>query len=170
MTRLVLLVLAALIAAPVTAAAQSWRAYSYPEAGFGVHFPAEPTVSNGAYRTSAGVSVPAVTYAASVDNIAYAVTIADLSKTDMAEEAAINDAVKTLGQAGKITVDVEERVNRHYGRQLSLERKDGSRSTLAVFFISGKLYVLDGKALPPDPVARSNRTSRFQQSLSFINP
>ncbi|MDB5471076.1 MAG: hypothetical protein JWR84_2636, partial [Caulobacter sp.] len=35
--------------------------------------------------------------------------------------------------------------------------------------IGQRLYVLDGKALSPNPVSKSSRTNRFQQSLAFLN-
>ena len=163
------LLLIAMLAAPLPAAAQAWREYRYSGEGFAVQFPAEPTQTKGLYKTTTGVTVPSVTYAVTADNVTYSVLVADFSKAELQDEPAIADAVKALGAEGEIKVDVMERINRYYGHQLALERKDGSRSTLAVFFIDKRLYLQDGRALPPDPASRSNRTSRFQQSLSFIN-
>jgi hypothetical protein len=54
-----------------------------------------------------------------------------------------------------------------YGRQLSIQAADGSRSSVALFYHDKRLYQIEGKALPP-----GNSTSeaiRFQQSLVFTD-
>jgi hypothetical protein len=65
-------------------------------------------------------------------------------------------------------VDVEARINTQFGHELSIGNKDGSRSTVAIFFFNHHLYQLEGRALPPDPTARSSSLIRFQQSLQFF--
>jgi hypothetical protein len=48
--------------APVTAVAQAWKVYPYPDAGFAVQFPAPPAVESSAFKTAAGVSLPMTRY------------------------------------------------------------------------------------------------------------
>jgi hypothetical protein len=154
-------------AAPLAAHAQDWRNYDYPEAGFAVHFPAPPTVTHGVYRTAAGVTAPSTIYSVRQDDMVYTVTTADFSQVTIAPDTVIGDAVKAFGDGGEIKVDVEARINRQYGHELSVGGKDGSRSTVAIFFFNHRFYQLHGKALPPNSDARSSKLIRFQQSLQF---
>jgi hypothetical protein len=159
----------AVCAAPWTAQAQAWKEYSYPKDGFAVQFPAAPTESATTYKTQAGMSLPAVTYSVQQDNVVYSVTVADFSRASLDEQAAMNDAIKALGQTGEIKIDTTERISRNYGHDITLVGKDGSRSAIAIFFANQQLYELTGKALPPDPETGSGKTARFQQTLVFID-
>ena len=162
-------VLAVLLAAPSLALAQAWQGYSYPEAGFAVQFPAAPTVIKGTYRTGAGMIAPATTYTVTQDSVAYSVTVADLTKLTLDDDAAIEDGVKALAARGEITVDVSERINRQYGHEVGINGKDGSRTAASVFAFNHRLYLLLGVAAPPNAAGGSGKLSRFQQSLQFPN-
>jgi hypothetical protein len=162
------LVLLVALAAPLAAAAQGWKLYSYPEEGFAVQLPAPPTVTKGQFKTVGGATAPSTTYALSQPDIAYSMMVADFSKTSLDKDTALKDAVKTYAAAGQIKLDVEERINQEYGRQLTVVGKDGSRSNVSIFFVNHRLYEQEGKALPPEPAAGAGRAVRFQQSLEFI--
>ncbi len=154
---------------PGAALAQDWQEYAYPEAGFAAQFPSKPAVSDGSYRTAQGLAAAARIYAAHQGGVDYSVTVADLSKTGIGGSAAIDDAVKTFAGTGRIKLDVSERIDRQFGRELSVAGADGSQTATAIFFLDGKLYVLAGKAAAPDAEAGSPLTVRFQQSLQFID-
>src|SRR5262249_54344438 len=53
-----------------------------------------------------------------------------------------------------------------YGRQLSIARPDGTRSTVAIFDHKGRLYQIEGKSLSTGNDATA-ATIRFAQSLVF---
>jgi hypothetical protein len=161
------LAIVGVLLAPLPASAQAWQNYDYADVGFAVHFPAPPAVTKGVYQ-AAGVSAPSTLYSVRQDNVIYTVTVADFSQTALEKDAAIADAVKAFGEKGEIKVDVEARINTQFGHELSIGNKDGSRSTVAIFFFNHHLYQLEGRALPPDPTARSSSLIRFQQSLQFF--
>jgi hypothetical protein len=69
---------------------------------------------------------------------------------------------------GEVVVDVPHRVNRVLGRQLSIVRHDGSRSAIAAFYRSRRLYLIEGTILPTNDDLMSSDGVRFQQSLRFI--
>ena len=165
--RLKALAVLAVLLAPFPAAAQGWKEYDYPEAGFTIQFPATPTMATGTYKTVTGVSVPARTYSAQVDQSTYTVTVADYAKTAADQANAVRDAVKAFAAAGEIKVDVEARINWEYGHELSVLGKDGGRSIVAIFFIDHRLYELVGRTAPPNPENGSGASIRFQQSLQF---
>jgi hypothetical protein len=145
------------------ARAQNWQEHAYPEAGFSVQFPAEPAVTETRYRAP-GLEAPAKVYAAKLGSGDYSVTVADLSSSPLAQDAAIDTAVKALAATGEVKVDVRARIDRQFGREVSLKGRDGGQITTAVFYIDKKLYVLAGRTEPD----ASALASRFQQSLQFI--
>jgi hypothetical protein len=165
--RLMAPLLAVFLLAPFAAQAQAWQQYNYSDAGFSAQFPGAPSIVEGTYKTASGTSVPAKIYSAREDNVVYTITVADFSNTALDNSGAIDDAVKVFGATGDIKADVNERVNQQHGRELSITGKDGSHSTTAIFFFNHRLYVLDGKALPPNAESQSGNTLRFQQSLQF---
>jgi hypothetical protein len=154
-------------AASSPAAAQSWKEYSYPDYAFKIAFPAEPTVETAIYQTADGRSVPARIYSATEDSAVFKMTVVDLSNASLEESAVIDHAIKTLSQGGEIKLDIPHRISRVFGRQLSLQAADGSRSSVAVFYHDQRLYQIEGKS-----PATGNRTAnaiRFQQSLVFTD-
>jgi hypothetical protein len=157
----------ALFATSGPAAAQSWKEYSYPEDAFTVSFPAQPTIETTTYQAADGRTVPAKVFSVVQDNGVFKMTIADLSDTGLEESAVIDHAIQTLSQGGEIKINIPARVSRVFGRQLSIQGTDGSRSSVALFDYNGRLYQIEGKSLPS-----GNATAdaiRFQQSLIFTD-
>jgi hypothetical protein len=87
----------------------------------------------------------------------------------MEESAVIDHAIKTLSQGGEIKVNIPARINRVYGRQLSIVGADGSHSSVAVFYHKARLYQIEGKAAGNDAAGNdaASYAIRFQQSLVF---
>ena len=156
----------AVLAAGGPAVAQSWKEYAYPSYAFAVAFPTDPKIEITPYQAADGRSVEAHVYSVTQDSGVYKMTVVDLSDTAMDESAVIDHAIKTLSRGGEIKVDIPARINRVYGRQLSIVGADGSHSSVAVFFIKQRLYQIEGIALPVGTDAASNAI-RFQQSLVF---
>ena len=147
--------------------AQMWREYRYPP-GFAVQFPVEPTIEDGVYATDEGTSVGARIYSVRHAGSLYKVTVADLSEARTNEAQALSEAVAQLAANGEVVVDVPHRVNRVLGRQLSIVRDDGSRSAVALFYRSRRLYLVEGTVLSTHEDPMSADGVRFQQSLRFI--
>ncbi len=146
------------------AAAQSWQEYSYPEYAFSVAFPADPKIEMTTYEIADGRSVPARVYSARQDNGQFKMTVAELANTGLDEKAVIDHAIKTLSQGATVKVNIPARIYQVYGRQLTLEGADGSRSMIAIFDIMGRLYQIEAKA---PPGGNEFELTRFQQSLVF---
>ena len=163
-----ILVLALAASLGAAAPALAWDIFSFPDAKFAAQFPAEPQVGPAKYRTTSGLEAPAQRWFAKERNVAYSVTLVDFSGTALDKDAAIADAVKAFGQDGEVLVDVEARINAEWGRELSVNRRDGGHDIVAVFFFDNHLYVLNGRAAPPDPGASTANLIRFQQSLNFM--
>jgi hypothetical protein len=166
MKGLVAIVLAAWLT-PLAAATQEWKVYPYPDAGFAIQFPAPPTVDKSTFRSSAGVSLPMTRYAVHQDHSVYTLSVVDFSTTSADGMTTIAETEKSLGASGKVSVAIDARVNRAYGRELSITGTDGSRSAVAIFFVNKHLYTLVGESLPPNAIEKSGDAIRFQESLQF---
>ena len=130
------------------AVAQNWQEYSYPDYSFRVSFPADPQVESTTYQITDDRAVEAEVYSVHQDNSVLKITVADLANTGLEEEAVVDHAIKTLSEGGEVKVDIPHRINRVYGRQLSIQRADGSRSVTALFDYKGHLYQIEGSMLP----------------------
>ena len=146
------------------AGAQSWEEYSYPEYAISVSFPAKPQIETTTYQVVEGRSVPAHVFSVRQDKGEFKLTIADLANTGVDEKAVIDHAVKALSQGATVKVNVPARIYQSYGRQLTIEWADGSRSMAGVFDIMGRVYQIEAKV----PRGGSEfELTRFQQSLVF---
>ncbi len=152
---------------PLAAATEEWKAYPYPDAGFAIQFPAAPTVEKSTFRTPAGISLPMTRYVVRQDRSVYTLNIVDYSTTAADGTSTIAEIEKSFGAAGKVTVAIDARVNRSFGRELSVNGADGSRSSVALFFVNKHLYELIGQSLPPNAIEKSGDAIRFQESLQF---
>ena len=167
--RLVGLILATVLIAG-SAAAQGWREYTYPDFGFSLHFPNDPVIEDTVYMAADGITVPARIYSLNQETSAYRMIVADFSRrTNLNNRQVIDLAIKTLAQGAEVKLDIPARVSRVFGRQLSLVGKDGSRSSVALFYYQRRLYQIQGSVLPTNPDPASGEAIRFQQSLRFTN-
>jgi len=161
--RLIAFALAAFVASG-PAAAQSWQEYSYPAYSFTVAFPADPQIETTTYQLADGRSVEAHVYSVRQNDSVFKMTVAELANTGLEESAVIDRAIKTMSEGGELKINIPHRIYQVYGRQLSILGADGSRSTAAVFYHNGRLYLIEGRALPGGSAID---TVRFQQSLVF---
>jgi hypothetical protein len=165
--RLITIILA-LVFAGGPAVAQSWKEYAYPSDFFSVAFPADPKVETTTYQAADGRPFEARVYSVSQDGGVFKMTVADLPDPAMLESAVLDHAVQTLSQGSEIKVNIEHRISRVYGRQLSIAAPDGSYSSVAVFYHKRRLYQIEGTVLPTATNATSDAI-RFQQSLVFTD-
>ncbi len=153
---------------PVTALAQEWQTYTYADPGFAIQFPGVPVVETGRIRNSTGVSLPVTRYVVRQARITYTVSVVNYSSTNADGISTIAETERTLGAGGQVTVATGARINRAFGRELSVNGADGSRSAIAIFFVDKRLYTVVGQALPPNAIERSADAVHFQESLQFL--
>jgi hypothetical protein len=158
--------IAAMVVGLGPAVAQSWREYSYPDQFFTVAFPADPRTETTTYYVADNRSVEAHVYSVRQDNTLFKVTVAELADTGLEESAVIDHAIKMMSESGEVKVNIPHRVNRVYGRQLSIVGADGLRSMVALFDYNGRLYQIEGNALPTGNDGTADAI-RFVQSLIF---
>jgi hypothetical protein len=161
--RLILFILVA-FAFSAPAVAQSWEEYTYPEYAVSVAFPASPKIEATTYQIADGRSVPARIYSVRQDKGEFKLTVADLANTGLDEKTVVDHAITALSQGAIVKLNVPARIYRVYGRQLTVEGADGSRSMVAIFDLKGRLFQIEAKV----PRGGSEfELTRFQQSLVF---
>jgi hypothetical protein len=146
------------------AVAQSWEEYTYPEYAISVAFPASPQIEATTYEIADGRTVPSRVYSVRQDKGEFKMTVADLANTGLGEKSVIDHAIKALSQDATVKVNVPARIYRVYGRQLTIDGADGSRSMVAIFALTGRLFQIQAK-VPPG--GNEFELTRFQQSLVF---
>jgi len=154
----------ATFAASAPAAVEGWEEYNYPEYAFSVTFPANPKVETTTYQVADNRSVPAHVYSVREANAVFKMTVAELAGTNLDESAVIGHAIKTLSESGTVKINIPARIYRTYGRHITVEGADGSRSMVSMFDITGRLYLIEAK-MPPG--GSEFELTRFQQSLVF---
>jgi hypothetical protein len=103
----------------------------------------------------------------------FSVTMVDLSKAPIDGDVAIDQAARTFTRAGAVQMDVPSRTgnppfnHRAFGRELDIVRPDGSESMAQVFIVRRRLYIAEGRALPPDAANHTLETIRFEESIIF---
>jgi len=165
--RSIALILAA-FAFSAPAVAQSWEEYSYPEYAISVAFPASPQIETTTYQIVDGRSVPARVYSVRQANVVFGMTVAELEGTNLEESDVVAHAINTLSQGATVKLNIPARIYAVYGRQLTVEGADGSRSMVQLFDYKDRLYQIEAKALPGENVSNTQSDMvRFHQSLSF---
>jgi hypothetical protein len=158
----------AMFVATAPAAAQGWEEYSYPDYAFSVAFPADPQVDTTTYQVVDNRSVPAHIYSVRQTNVVFRMIVAELEGTNLEESAVVDHAIKTLSQGATVRVNIPARIYQVYGRQLTVEGADGSRSMVQLFDYKDRLYQIEANALPGQNVSSlQSDVIRFHQSLSF---
>jgi len=161
--RVIAFVLAGLVVSS-PAAAQGWQEYSYSDYRFTVMFPANPKMETIRHEVAPGRSVPARVYSVRQGKSEFKMTVADLANTGLDEKTVIDHAVSKLTAGREVIVNYPHRIYQVYGRQLGTKASDGSRTTVAVFDVLGRLYQIEAKVLTGGDELD---LIRFQQSLSF---
>jgi hypothetical protein len=144
--RSIALILAA-VAFSAPAVAQSWEEYSYPEYAISVGFPASPQIETTTYQIVDGRSVPTRVYSVRQANVVFGMMVAELEGTNLEESHVVAHAINTLSQGATVKLNIPARIYAVYGRQLTVEGADGSRSMVQLFDYKDRLYQIEAKAL-----------------------
>jgi hypothetical protein len=150
------------------AGANGWS--RYPDYAFSVAFPANPQVDTTTYQIADNRSVPARIYSVCQANVVFSMIVAELKGTNLEENAVVDHAIKMLSQNATVRLNIPARIYRVYGRQLTLEGADGSRSMVQLFDYKNRLYQIEAKELPGQNVSNpQSDVVRFHQSPDFTD-
>jgi hypothetical protein len=156
------------LAAMTGPAAAQWRPYISHPLGFAFAAPGPIKVERGTYNSPLAGSRETLIYAFMDDNIQYKAIVIDMR--DRADDAAtLLGEAQFLFQNGKrLLMDAFGRVDRQYGRKLSIDLpNNGGRSMAAFYFIDGRIVSLEATVLPANGDYDTPETGRFIDSITF---
>jgi len=152
--------------APVMAA---WHGYISHPLGFAFAAPGNLKVEKGTYRGAVAGLHDTTIYRFVDDDIEYKVVVIDVGNQ-------ANDAATLLGEAEylfqedkKVLMDAFGRVDRQYGRKLTVDLPNNAgRTTAAFYFINGRIISLQATVLPANGDYDTPEMARFVDSITFF--
>jgi hypothetical protein len=166
---LVSLVIAVLAAMNAPAMSAAWRGYISHPLGFAFAAPGELKVEKGTYRSAVAGPRDTLVYRFDDDNIEYKAVVVDMS--DKADNAAtlLGEAEYLFQDDRKVLMDTFGRVDRQYGRRLTIDLPDkAGRMMAAFYFVNGRIVSLQATVLPANGDYDTPDMGRFVDSLTFF--
>jgi hypothetical protein len=157
------------LAATTAPAAAAWRSYISHPLGFAFAAPGELKMEKGSYRGAVAGTRETTVYRFTDDDIEYRAEVIDMS--DSADHAAtLLGEAEYLFQEGKaVRMDVFGRVDRQYGRKLTIDLpNNGGRRSAAFYFINGRIISLQATVLPANGDYDTPDMARFVDSITFF--
>jgi hypothetical protein len=154
-----------LMASPAMAA---WRGYISHPLGFAFAAPGELKVEKGTYRGDVAGARDTVVYRFVDDDIEYKAVVIDMS--DKANDAAtlLGEAQYLFQEGKKVLMDTFGRLDRQYGRKLTVDLPNNAgRTTAAFYFVNGRIVSLQATVLPANGDYDTPDMARFVDSISF---
>ena len=150
MGRIGLGIAAALVFAS-SAHAAGWSVYTFADQSFSIESPAPLTKGTSTYKGAIAGVIPTITYTAQLDNIRYKVSVIDISNR-IPESVNLFEEMEFLTSlGGKVigndSVGIEPGKNRHYGRELVINTKDGNFLRITLVYNKGKIYASEAAVL-----------------------
>jgi hypothetical protein len=156
----------AAMTAPATAA---WRGYISHPLGFAFAAPGELKVEKGTYRGVVAGPRDTVVYRFVDDDIEYKAEVIDM--TDKANDAAtlLGEAEYIFQDGKKVLMDTYGRLDRQYGRKLTVDLPNNAgRTSAAFYFINGRIISLQATVLPANGDYDTPEMARFVESITFF--
>ena len=162
-------VLGAALAAMTAPAQAAWKSYISHPLGFAFAAPGELKVEKGTYRGAVAGPRDTLVYRFVDDDIDYKAVVIDMN--DKANDAAtlLGEAEYIFQEDKKVLMDTFGRVDRQYGRKLTIDLPNNAgRSTAAFYFINGRIISLQATVLPANGDYDTPELARFVDSISFF--
>jgi hypothetical protein len=159
----------AALAAMTAPAPAAWKSYISHPLGFAFAAPGELTTEKGTYRGAVAGPRDTVVYRFVDDDIEYKAVVIDMR--DKANDAAtlLGEATHIFQEDRKVLMDTFGRVDRQYGRKLTIDLPNNAgRATAAFYFIDGRIVSLQATVLPANGDYDSPEPGRFIDSISFF--
>jgi len=162
-------ILAGAVLAGTTPAEAAWKSYISHPLGFSFEAPGEIKAEKGTYRGAVAGAHDTTVFRSTEDNIEYKVTVIDMSAQANNAASLLNEATYIFQDDRKLLMDTFGRVDRQYGRKLTIDLpNNGGRSTAAFYFVNGRLIELQATVLPANGDVDSPDMGRFVDSVAFF--
>ena len=157
------------LATMTASATAAWHSYISHPLGFAFAAPGELKVEKGTYRSAVAGPRDTLVYRFDDDNIEYKAVVVDMS--DKADNAAtlLGEAEYLFQDDRKVLMDTFGRVDRQYGRRLTIDLPDkAGRMMAAFYFVNGRIVSLQATVLPANGDYDTPEMARFVDSLTFF--
>jgi hypothetical protein len=168
-----LTVLATLVGVALTATAApamaAWQGYISHPLGFAFAAPGDLKVDKGSYRAPVAGQHETLIYRFLDDDIEYKAVVIDT--TDKANDAAnlLGEAAYLFQEGKKVLMDTYGRLDRQYGRKITIDLPDNAgRTTAAFYFVNGRIISLQATVLPANGDYDTPEMARFIDSITFF--
>src|SRR4029077_20127420 len=168
LTALATLVGAAVATMTVPAGA-AWRGYISHPLGFAFAGPGELKVGKGTYHGAVAGARDTIVYRFLDDDIEYKAEVIDM--TDKTNDAAtlLGEAEYNFQDGKKVLMDTFGRLDRQYGRKLTVDLPNNAgRTSAAFYFINGRIISLQATVLPTNGDYDTPEMARFVESITFF--
>jgi hypothetical protein len=161
--RPIVLALAAFIASGPVAAQSVWKLYPEITEGFLLNFPGDPQVDHTKWELVPGRPAPATVYSVKYNNALFKMTVVDAAESYIKEDPIVVQAIRRIGEGGKLNHNEPTRVEGLYGREISVARPDGTNTLAVIFYVNERLYIDETTG----PSSASSDMFLFLRSLVF---
>ena len=145
-----------------------WKGYISHPLGFAFQSPVEMTPGTAAYRGTVAGQHRAMVWSATQDNIEYQVMVVDLNAQANQSAALLGEAEYMFQDGKKLLDDHVDRVETHYGRNLTIDLpNNGGRRLADFYFVNGRLISLQATILPANGDYQNPDVVRFVDSIAF---
>ena len=157
------------VAAPAQAA---WHSYVSHQLGFSFEAPGEVKSQVGNSRAEIAGPRQTVVFRSLDDNIEYRVTVWSFAQAQMDGADILGERAYAFQNNKKVLMDTFGRVEPGkeaiYGRKMTVDQPNNrGRTTAAMYFTNGKLYVMEATVLPANGDYATPDTGRFIDSITF---
>ena len=158
--------IAALIALTAPAAA-AWHGYISHSLGFAFAAPGELKVQKSSYKGAVAGTRDSVVWTSVDDGIEYSAIVIDTTGISNQAATLLGEAEYIFQDGKKLLMDSFGRVDRHFGRKLSIDLpNNGGRKIGCFYFINGRIVSLQA-TVPSGGDYDSPELARFVDSITF---
>lgn len=157
------------LTAPAEAA---WHGYISHTLGFAFAMPAAPNelkIDKTTYKGAVAGTRDAMVWSTVQDNIQYQAFVIDTTAEARQSATLLGEAEYIFQDGKKLLMDSFGRVDRHYGRKLTVDLpNNGGRRIGCFYFINGRIISLQATVLPANGDYDNPEIARFIDSITFF--
>ena len=158
--------IAALMALTAPASA-AWNGYISHTLGFAFAAPGELKVDRGSYKGAIAGTRDSIVWTSEEDGVEYKAIVIDTTAIANQSATLLGEAEYIFQDGKKLLMDSFGRVDRHYGRKLSIDLpNNGGRKIACFYFVNGRIISLQATVAPNGDYDNPD-LARFVDSITF---
>jgi hypothetical protein len=147
-------------------ASAAWQGYISHTLGFAFAAPGDLKPGKTTYKGAVAGTRDAMTWTSTDDGIEYKAVVVDATPVANQSATVLGEAEYIFQDGHKVMMDTFGRVDRHYGRKLTIDFPDGGRKIACFYFINGRIVSLQA-TVPAGGDKDNPELARFVDSITF---